>query len=292
MPEYTISTDTIIATVSSLGAELISVIRKDDGREYMWSANPQYWKRHSPVLFPIVGRLMNDKYQYDGEEYTLTQHGFARDTEFELTSKEDNEIWFEMKSDDKTLTKYPFVFKLACGYKVVGDTIGVMWKVVNNSTRKMYFSIGAHPAFAPPLGDADMTKCSIKFDTEKDSIWYSLLNEDGLLKEEKYELALEDKKVSIVENMFDQDALVIEENQAHKVSILDENEVPFVTVHFEAPLFGLWSPTGCHIPFVCIEPWYGRSDRDTFTGTLKDREYGNSLEAGKAFTARYSICFQ
>ena len=60
--------------VKEHGAELCSIIRKRDGREYMWQASPEYWKRHSPVLFPIVGSLWNKEMRQDGKTYTMGQH--------------------------------------------------------------------------------------------------------------------------------------------------------------------------------------------------------------------------
>lgn len=292
MSKYVISTDEITATIDSMGAELISVKRTDNDREYIWCADSKYWKRHSPVLFPIVGRYKNDKCQYKGKEYTLTQHGFARDKEFELITKDDKEIWFLIESDENTLEKYPFKFKLECGYKVIKNSLEVMWKVTNQDTKKMYFSLGAHPAFAPPVGDADMTNCSLQFDTEKTSIEYSLLSEEVLLLENKYSLSLNHKCAAITSEMFDQDAFVIEDNQAHTVSLVDGNGSPFVTVDFNAPLFGIWSPVKCNVPFVCIEPWYGRCDRADFEGCLEEREWGNTLDVDQIFEANYTMRFK
>jgi len=289
MSIFNISTREITVTISSLGAELISVKNNLDNREYMWCANPKYWKRHSPVLFPLVGRYNNDKFQYQGKEYSMKQHGFARDKEFALTTKSENEIWFNIEADEDTLSNYPFKFKLECGYRAIKNSVEVMWKVTNNDTKKMYFSLGAHPAFAPPSSDVDMTNCSLKFNLNEDEIVYSLLNQEGLLLDDKYILSLENKCIGITPDMFDKDALVIENSQSKEVSLLDENNKPFVTVKSDAALFGVWSPVKSNVPFVCIEPWYGRSDRDSFDGDLETREWGNELDTGKVFEANYFI---
>ena len=291
MSIFKISSGEITVTISTLGAELISVKNNSDEREYLWCANPQYWKRHSPVLFPIVGRYKNDRAYYEGKAYSMTQHGFARDKEFELTMINENEIWFNIESDEDTLAKYPFQFKLECGYRVIGNSVEVMWKVTNKDTKRMYFSLGAHPAFAPPATDVDMTNCSLKFNGKNDSIVYSLLNQDGLLLDDKLTLPLENECIGITSDMFNKDALVIENSQTNEVSLLDGNNNPYVTVKFDAPLFGVWSPVKSNVPFVCIEPWYGRSDRATFDGDLESREWGNELDAGEVFEAKYIIIF-
>lgn len=292
MSEYMISTEEISVVISSRGAELVSVRRNGDDREYIWKGDAKYWKRHSPVLFPLVGRYKDDRYRYHGEEYRMTQHGFARDREFQMVSKDEHEIWFELKADEETLKNYPFQFKLECGYKVIQNSLKVMWKVTNQDTKKMYFSLGAHPAFAPPVGDADMTNCSLKYASEKASIEYSLLNEDGLLLDNRYSLPLNNKCVEITAGMFDQDAFVIEDNQAHTVCLEDGNGNPFVTVNFDAPLFGVWSPVKSNVPFVCIEPWYGRCDKADFDGSLEEREWGNALGMDEIFEAGYEIKFE
>ena len=43
--------------VSDDGAELCSVYDKVRGREALWTADPKYWARHAPVLFPFVGKV-------------------------------------------------------------------------------------------------------------------------------------------------------------------------------------------------------------------------------------------
>ena len=90
-------------------------------------------------------------------------------------------------------------------------------------------------------------------------------------------------------HLFDEDALIIEGGQAHTVSLAGADRKPYLTVRFDAPLFGLWSPAKKHAPFVCIEPWYGRCDKENFEGMLADREYGNELRPGKVFQADYTI---
>lgn len=291
MSVYRIKTDLITAEIDSHGAELVSVKRNDQGNEYIWSGDPKYWKRHSPVLFPLVGRYKNNTSNYNGVEYSMSQHGFARDKEFQLLRQDTSEIWFVLVSDEDTLHKYPFKFELQCGYQVMGNQIQVIWRVFNKDNAAMYFSIGAHPAFAPPINESNLTHCSFRFDKEK-SITYSLLNERGLLLDSKYTHSLDEKNcLAIDEHMFDKDALIIENHQAQQVSILDRNQMPYVTVNFEAPLFGLWSPVNSNVPFVCIEPWYGRSDRSDFCGNLQDREWQNKLEPGKEFIAQYAIVF-
>lgn len=128
----------------------------------------------------------------------------------------------------------------------------------------------------------------LRFNTEKD-LQFSLIDPEGLVISEDNILKNENGYVPIAENMFDNDALIIEKNQAHQVSLCDPNKQPYLTVTFDAPLFGVWSPDKKHAPFVCIEPWYGRCDKKSFNGTLEEREYSNSLLPGEVFEKKFSV---
>ena len=147
----TISNEQLTIQVSPHGAELCSIFA--NGKEYLWQADPAFWKRHSPVLFPIVGSIWENEYRNEGIPYTLTQHGFARDMEFTLVSEKENEVHYRLISNEETLQKYPFPFCLEIGYRIQGKQIEVIWKVKNTGDKEMYFQIGAHPAFYWPEVD-------------------------------------------------------------------------------------------------------------------------------------------
>lgn len=170
----------------------------------MWDAKPEYWKRTSPVLFPIVGSLNNGSYTYRNKQYSMSQHGFARDN------------------------------------TIISSEIG----------------------------------------------------ENGTLLLRKKGYVLKSGYMNITKNLFDEDALIIENNQAHKVSLCNKDGKPYLTVKFDAPLFGLWSPAKKNAPFICIEPWYGRGDKAIFTGDLSQREWGNKLSCNEKFNAEYSIIIE
>ncbi len=276
-------------SVDTLGAELKSLKNVATGREYMWDAKPEFWKRTSPVLFPIVGSLNNGCYRHGGKEYPMSQHGFARDMEFALLRQAEDELVFVLKSDKETREKYPFDFELEIGYRIEENNLAVSWKVINCGSREMFFSIGGHPAFLCPLQDGDaQTDCQILFDT-RDTIISGVIGSHGALSPRKKAYALNDGYLRITENLFDDDALIVEENQAHAVSLCDKEGKPYLTVRFDAPLFGLWSPAKKNAPFVCIEPWYGRCDRENFTGDLSEREWGNKLQPAEPFYAEYTV---
>ena len=293
MTTHILYNEALTLQIRELGAELISIKDKQTNTEYLWNGDPAYWKRHAPILFPFVGSLKNKSYRYNGITYPMSQHGFARDMEFTVINKSDREIWLSLEATEETLDKYPFNFRLELGYRLEEKTITVLWRVINQDNKTMYFSIGGHPAFACPIdGNGKQSDYYLQFDTNQ-PLHYLLINEDGTAVKKPFEQqeTLETNKgiLAIDPHMFDKDALIIEHNQCQEVSLLDPSKKAYLTVTFDAPLFGLWSPAKKNAPFICIEPWYGRCDSSDFDGTLEEREWGNELEVGKQFEASYTI---
>lgn len=288
MALFQIGNDRITIQVDSMGAELKSLKKIATGTEYMWNADPQYWKRTSPVLFPLVGGLQDGAYRLGGREYPMGQHGFARDMEFKLKSQSATEVWFTLESDETTLAKYPYPFILELGYELEDQTVIVKWRVKNPAKESMYFSIGGHPAFLCPIAEGTrQTDYSLMFDAKEQVLSSGL--ENGLIGEKKVTYKLKNGILPITEHLFDDDALVIEHDQAHSVALLRPDGEAYLTVTFDAPLFGIWSPPKKNAPFICIEPWYGRCDRAGYAGEWQEREWMQVLNAGETFAADYRV---
>lgn len=289
MALHTLQSGALRVMISDAGAEIVQIEDILTGRSYLWHGDSAYWGRRSPVLFPIVGGLKNKTYKYAGREYLMPQHGFARDREFQMTEHNVDTIWFELKADEESLKIYPFRFRLEIGYRLAGRKVTVMWRVANEDKKTMFFSIGGHPAFMCPIdGEGRQTDYYLIFDN-KEPLTYGKLSANGLLDTEGHILDTCRGCMPIAEHLFDEDALVIEGGQAHQVALAGLDKKPYLTVEFDAPLFGLWSPAKKRAPFVCIEPWYGRCDRENFDGILVDREYGNKLRPGRIFETEYTI---
>lgn len=274
--------------VSPHGAELCSI--RCNGKEYLWQADPAYWKRHSPVLFPIVGSVWENAYRVDGNEYHLTQHGFARDMDFLLLAESPNELRYRLIDNEETRAKYPFPFCLEIGYRIEGKKITVLWQVKNTGTGEMFFQIGAHPAFYYPDYDATIADRGCFGFDKADGLQYILIAEKGCADPSvKYPLCLTDGLLPIDTHTFDKDALIIEDSQVREVTLYDNKKKPYLSLYFDAPLVGLWSPPAKNAPFVCIEPWYGRSDRVYYIGEYKDKDWMQHLQPGEVFNAEYTI---
>ena len=275
---FHLENDILKITVDTHGAELSSIKNKKENKEMLWQGDPEFWGRRSPVLFPVVGKYKNGKTAYEGKEYFSGQHGFARDIEFTLVEKTETKISFELLSNEETLKQYPFRFRLVCSFELNNDRIIVGWNVENIDDKKIYFSIGAHPAF---YCEKDKTVLSMN----EENIKYALINSNGLYTPQKYDV---ENSFVLHDNVFDNDALIIENSDVNEISLIDNNK-KYLTIKFDAPIFGIWSPTKKNAPFVCIEPWYGRCDAEDFEGDITEREWGNSLEVGENWYKEYEI---
>lgn len=286
----TLSNDSLTIQVSPQGAELSSIVANATGKEYLWQADPTFWKRHSPVLFPIVGSLWNNEYRHNGISYKLSQHGFARDKEFELIEETNTELRFRLTESEDTLQLYPFPFSLEIGYRLTGNQIEITWIVENTGSEEMHFQIGAHPAFYyPDFNENSEQRGFFAFDRTQD-LSYKLIQEKGCIGDKEYPLTLNSEGLLPLDtHTFDKDALVLEDSQIKRVDLLKQNGSPYLSVHFTAPVVGLWSPPSKNAPFVCIEPWYGRCDRVNYAGEYKDKDWMQHLKEGERFVGRYSV---
>ena len=185
MELYELSNNEIMIRVSSFGAELKSLKDRKTEKEYLWDANPDYWKRTSPVLFPIVGSLQDGSYSFEGKTYAMSQHGFARDMEFALVKKTAEELVFALEDTAETHEKYPFAFRLEIGYRLEDRNVIASWKVLNKQDGKMYFSIGGHPAFLCPIQEEEKQSNYMIHFEKADKITAGILNDHGTLSKEQ-----------------------------------------------------------------------------------------------------------
>lgn len=285
----TLTNGILTILVNELGAELQSI--KKNNHEYLWYGDPAFWGRRSPVLFPIVGSVWEKRYRVNGKEYELGQHGFARDAEFTLVSATDTEVWYRAESSESTLEVYPWPFVLEIGYKLDGNTLEVMWKVTNPGNEEMFFQIGAHPAFNYPDYDAQKPERGYFVFDKTEGLECARLKEKGCVDgESKYPMVLENGVLPLDWKTYDQiDTFVLQDSQISEVAFLKPDKSPYLTVRFDAPVVGLWSPPGKNAPFVCIEPWYGRCDRAYYEGEFCNRDWVNALAPGATFFASYTI---
>jgi aldose 1-epimerase len=272
--------------VFTKGAELYSY--KINGEEFIWERNPEFWGGSSPVLFPFVGILKSGKYTFDGKEYEIsTRHGFARDNNFDLIEKGENFLKFKFSSNEETLKKYPFKFDLFLTYIINGDTLEIKYEVINKNAGEMYFSLGAHPAFALKLNEnIKLNDYFLEFEKEETAQIYKLVN--ACVLNEKQDYLKNEKIIRLNETIFDDDAIIFKNLKSNKVTIKCDKTDKKISVNYEGfPYVAFWSKHAA--PFVCIEPWFGITDFESCSGKLEEKEGIIKLPENNNFTAKLLI---
>ena len=287
---HTLKNEILTVQVKEHGAELASI--RKGSVEYLWQADPMFWGRHSPVLFPIVGSVWDKRYRVDGREFELGQHGFARDMDFTMVEGGEDEVRYRLESTEDTLKKYPWPFVLEIAYRLHGNMIDVIWEVSNPGNEDMYFQIGAHPAFNYPDYDPQtMERGFLSFD-RGEGLECIRIKEKGCVDAETlYPLDVPaDGLLPLTREIFDKiDTIMLQDGQIGSVALYRTDRTPWLKLSFEAPVVGIWSPPGKNAPFICLEPWYGRCDRAGYEGDYRDRDWVNRLAPGERFSSVYTI---
>lgn len=280
-----IENEQLTVLINEMGAELTSVIDRKSEVEYMWSGDPAFWGKYSPVLFPIVGTLKNNNYRYKGKVYTLPRHGFAREKKFTVS---DDGTTFTLSSNEETKKVYPFDFSLSIQYSLNKNELKVTYTVENTGTETMYFSLGAHPAFAVPIGKSgNYEDHFLEFSREENADKWPI-TKDGLISSASEPFLKNQKFIPLNKTLFEKDAIVLKGLKSHCISIRSNKDNNGIDFKFEGfPYFGIWAAKGAD--FVCLEPWCGIADSESHNQELETKEGINSIVLGEKFTRSWSI---
>ncbi len=281
---------------SSKGGELISF--KVNGEEKIHQGEnvvdengKVYWKRHSPVLFPIVGKLKKNKTLIGGRTYELMQHGFARDLEFEPITKLDNFHSYVLKSNKYTLLKYPYEFELYNTYRTEENKLTTIYKVVNTGLINLPFGIGGHPAFKIDAEDLKNGNYYLEFEQDEEKIHFLYLV-DGLVGTDYAKNRVVEKRyIPLDAHTFDDDALIMKSITSNKISLINSaTRRRLLTMDFTGfPYLAVWSKPNA--PFICIEPWYSTADNIKSSGVFTQKQDIISLKPDESFECKYTVEF-
>lgn len=269
---YRIENEFMTCEIDDMGAQLHSLKSKENGTEYIWQGNPDIWYGQAPVLFPVIGQLINDKYFYNGTEYTMPKHGLARKLLFNVKECEGAKAVFSLESDENTLKAYPFEFEYLVSFELKGKSLVNTMTVVNKTKGEMYFSVGAHPAFNCKVGDIIEFEQSETLATER-------IDKENLIIPEKFPFMENEKSFVITKEIFEPDALILSDIKSEKLRIKGENEIEFT--FGKCPFLGIWAKPGA--PYVCIEPWYGVNDGREVKKDISEKRGIERLGEGETF---------
>ena len=270
---YKIENEFLTCEIDDMGAQLHSLILKENGKEYIWQGNPEIWYGQAPVLFPIIGQLIGDKYRYNGKEYTMPKHGLARKLPFAVKECGGAKAVFSLESDENTLKSYPFEFELLVIFELCGKSLVNTMTVINKTDGEMYFSIGAHPGFNCKVGDI------IEFE-KPETLSTERIDKENLIIPEKFPLIENSREIEITKEIFEPDALILSGMNSEKLRIKGENEIEFT--FGKCPFLGIWAKPGA--PYVCLEPWYGVNDGREVKNDISEKRGIQKLGKGGEFS--------
>ena len=285
--EYTIENDHLVVKIKAKGAELSSIVNKQTKFEYMWGAAPA-WAKSSPILFPIVGTLKDNKYTYQNKTYSLPRHGFARDEEFVVEQSQKDAIVFLLTSTITSLEKYPFHFELRISYQLKQDEVHTTYQVTNAGTEEMYFSIGAHPAFKAPLTDTlRYEDYYLQFSEEENTPRWPI-TKDGLIDSKPTALLTDTDRLGLKHELFYDDALVLKKLSSDTISLKSDKDRHGLDFHLEGfPFLGLWAAKDAN--FICIEPWCGIADSVHHNQELTTKEGIEKISSKASWSRSWSV---
>lgn len=288
--KYTLENEDIKIIASTFGGELNSLLSKKENVEFLWNGDEKYWKYHSPILFPIVGKVKDGKYLAENKEYELPQHGLARTREFEMVEKDDNHVVFELLWSEDTLKVYPYKFSLKLSYELLENGVKVGYSVKNLDDKDIYFSIGGHPAFMCPLFENEsFDDYYFEFNKNESKKTMNLNPNTGYFLNTESECLNNENTINLSLDLFKNDALVFKNLDSNLITLKSKKNNRELSMDFTGfPYLAIWTkPTGA--PFVCIEPWYGHADFEDFKGTIKEKSAIEKLSIGSEFKASYNL---
>ena len=284
----TLKNKNLTIKINPKGAELTSLFNNQNQTEYLWNADPMFWGKSSPVLFPIVGSLKENMYHFEGQQYTLPRHGFARDKEFIVEKRQENSTTFLLTHDENTLKVYPFKFEFRLIYSLENNAMNVTYSVKNTGENKMYFSVGGHPAFAVPLTEnTSYDDYYLQFNkTETFKRWG--LTSGGLIETQPIDFLIDTDKLDLTKELFYDDAIVFKNLESTSVILKSDKTNRQLKFDFEGfPYLGIWAAKDAD--FVCIEPWCGIADSANHNQELTQKEGIIKLSLGEIFERTWRV---
>ena len=277
---YSAENDMFTLGVKEMGAELTSLKSKETGYEFIWCGDTDIWYGQSPILFPVIGRLLDDKYRLNGKEYEMPKHGIVRKKPFKLIAQSDDSLTFSQTSDKESLEMYPYNFELQVKFQLTDNGLSVTHTVINNDDDVMYYSFGAHPGFNCKIGDY------LEFE-EKEELLTERIDHESILIEEKFPVELKNNSIVLTKDLFCDDALILSGYTSKSISLKSDSHNRVVKFNFDSPVLGIRAKPNA--PYVCIEPWWGINDNYDKKSDISEKREIMALNAKESKSFNWNI---
>lgn len=275
--------DKINITISEHGAEVIEG-KKADGSHFIWMGDEASWSDHSPILFPICGKLLDDEFLFEGKKYNLPFHGFAKQSEFEVLEASEETALFSLKYNADTLKMYPFKFDFRVRYTLKDNTVEVIFETINLDDKPLFFSAGAHEGYYLEDG---IENYYVEFD-EPQTLHSCKIT--GKHINEYTEPVIENSKhLDFKTDKYWPYDIILRDIKFSAVTLYNSKGEKMIRAEFKGfPNLLFWSCPQPQSRFVCIEPWCGLPD---FIGDNKNFEEKRGLikvDAQKSYSLTHS----
>lgn len=287
---YNIENEKLSVSVSTLGAELMSIKYKETDTEHLWQGDKKYWGGRAPNMFPICGRLYEGKYTYYGKEYTMPNHGIARSSEFTLKSACKEQITLSLVSNEKTKESYPFDFIFDITFKVTDSTLEVSYNVKNEDEKELIFALGGHPAFNVPFNsNTAFEDYYVEFGSPCDAIRVDFSPTCFCTKNDKIFTEGGTKRIDLDHSLFDDDAIFLY-NVDKTITLGSYKHKGSITLKYDGMKYiGLWHMPKTDAPYICIEPWTSIPASEGKIDDLLTKDEMVHLPSGYTYKNSYSI---
>lgn len=284
MIQYTIENKNLICIISANGAEIRSLKNKLTGQEYIWQIDKNVWGSSSPVLFPAIGKIKNDKITFANRDYFMPKHGIIRNNSNLIYNQEDkSKCSFTLTSSIETLKQYPFKFIFSVSYQLINKTLIMSYNVKNTDNIPIHFACGGHTAYACPIDTTThLSDYIVEFPVET-SLQASTLGENGLLSDKKRSIMCNNSFFALSNSLFNEDALVFENIKFNWLRLRKRNETKGIIVRFtDYPHLAVWSKP--QADYVCIEPWLGLPDKENDPNDITKKTSLKTIGINQEFT--------
>lgn len=281
--EYTLTNGLLTATVLEHGAELIS-LKNAQGKEFIFR-NTAVWNGSAPVLFPICGGLRDDKFVWEGKEYTLPKHGFAKLSDFEAETVNTADATFLLRDTEETRKMYPFPFEFRVRFTLHEDSLTVDYITKNTGSQTMYYSVGAHEAYFCPEG---IEQYVLTFD-KKETLDAHFVRGTAV-DHETYPVLKNEDTLPLRYRDYEVDALVFSRFHSHGVTLSANDGSRILRVDYpDSTHLLLWTTHNTNAPYICIEPWNGMPDFIDSDYDIRKRSGILELGVGEEKTISHTI---
>jgi len=281
---HTIENENLICTIESKGAEIRSLKNKATGEEYIWQIDKSIWGSSSPVLFPAIGKIKEDKVVFNGKEYAMPKHGIIRNNNLlSFVQHGVAKCTFSLTSSEKTFKQYPFKFLFSAEFSLIEKRLIMSYKIENRDSVPMQFACGGHTAYACPLNEKiKLSDYVIEFPTQF-TLNSCLLGASGLLTHHKRKIETNEEILPLSDTLFNEDALIFSDIEFNWLRLRKKNAKKGIVVRFkDYPHIALWSKP--FADYVCIEPWLGLPDREDESLNLMQKKSYKTIEPDTKFS--------